>query len=281
MIRRGLALGLLALSCGGPDETAQRISRMDAAAPEAPSLGPRRPSFLGVIVAQRAVDLAPRVEARLAEVRVRLGNSVGRGDCVARLDVAPTRRELAVAQAALRGAQAEVERAGIELAAAQARVAKLEPVERYVAGKDLEEARYEEKLARARVTSAEAQVAERQAQMDLLGAAVAEADVQAPFDGRVAAVYAEAGSIVGPGRPIFRLVDVDKPWVRFAMPQREARAVASSRVDVSMEEFIMAATVHKVAPEVDPASGMVIAEATLDETSVKVVPGTVVRVMPR
>lgn len=248
----------------------QAQTKTPAAAASQPVPGASGPGFLGVLVAREAVDVSGRSEGRVAEVRVRLGDRVAKNDVLASLDVRSLRDELAITQASLRAARAEVERSTLELAEAREKHARRRralsaPVEA-VSEEELANARYQEQYAGPRLEAARARAAEQEARVALLEKEIEEAQIRAPFAGVVTARYVNPGATVTRGAALVRLISAEDLWVRFAVPEEES-AVAALRaglaVTVTVEdvETELAGQVEKVAPEVDPASRMIVAEA--------------------
>ncbi|MFN7222439.1 MAG: HlyD family secretion protein [Paracoccaceae bacterium] len=66
----------------------------------------------------------------------------------------------------------------------------------------------ERALAAAQVAQAEATLAQRQADLD-------EMTVSAPMSGEISARLIEPGENIGPGTPLFTIVDLDNAWITF------------------------------------------------------------------
>jgi RND family efflux transporter MFP subunit len=296
MIRRAFMgmLGVLLLLAGGLVALRLRSARVlpvpaagEVAAP-APGVEERAPrtGFIGVIVAGGAVDVAARGEGRLEEVGVQVGDEVRQGALLARLDTAELRRELAVAQANLRAAEAEAGVTRIALEETRERLRRRADPRQLALGalseEELATVKYQEQTAEARLRVAEAQVQQRQAQVEQLQQRLADAQVRAPFDGRVAMRYLDAGAQVAAGRPIVHLIRSGARQVRFAIPEDAApRVRAGQPVDVEVPrlERPLRGRVEHVSPEVDAAARMVLAVASLEEPSEDPVPsGLEVRV---
>ncbi|XXF76341.1 efflux RND transporter periplasmic adaptor subunit [Myxococcaceae bacterium GXIMD 01537] len=296
MIRRAFIgmLGVLLLLAGGLVALRLRSTRgqpvpaareVAASAPEEDSRAPRA-GFIGVIVAEGAVDVAAKGEGLLEQVDVRVGDEVRQGAVLARLDTAELRRELAVAQASLQAAQAEAGVSRIALEETRERVKRRADPQQLALGviseEELATARYQEQTADARLRVAEAQTQQRQAQVEQLQQRLSDAQVRAPFDGRVAMRYLDAGAQVTAGRPIVHLIRSGARQVRFAIPEDAvARVTAGLPVEVEVPRLARAlrGRVENVSPEVDAAARMVLAVASLEEPREAPVPsGLEVRV---
>jgi multidrug efflux pump subunit AcrA (membrane-fusion protein) len=92
-----------------------------------------------------------------------------------------------------------------------------------------------------------------------------------PIRGTVASRYLDPGAIVRSGTPIVRLISAGTYVARFAVPpEQSARLHLGERIGFHPESQGTGAagdltgTISQIAPQVDTASQMVIAEADLD-----------------
>jgi RND family efflux transporter MFP subunit len=233
---------------------------------------PEDRGFIGVIVAHDSVDLVAKTNGRIQELVVRLGDHVVHDQVLARLDAKAAQQELAMAEASMRAAQAELDKTALEASQARERAARRSPEaangQRLFSSEEVADARYQEKMAEPRVMTARATVAERVAKVKQLRAILSDLDLKAPFDGTISARYVDSGAVVGPTTPILRIINPDDLFVRFAIPEdRAATVAAGQKLRIAIETMTdVPATVEKVAPEVDAASRMIVAEAKLDLT---------------
>lgn len=243
--------------------TAEEIVRGTASTPRADN------GFIGVIVAHESVDIVGKAGGRVKELTVRLGDKVTTDTVVARLDSEAARQELRIAEAALRAAEADVEKATVEASQAHERAQRRSPEaahgDHLFSPEEVSDARYQDKLAGPKVMTARASVAERAARVKQLRAALNDLELRAPFAGTVSVRYVDAGAVVGPTTPIVRIINPDDLWIRFAIPEDRAATIATGQqLRAAIETLTdVDAVVEKVAPEVDPASRMIIAEAKL------------------
>jgi len=237
-----------------------------AASSVAPAAG-----LLGLVVAPQTVDVTAQLDGRLLAVVVRAGDHVERGALLARLDGRNARQELAMARAELATAEAERERARLDVAQAAERVARRDTVVQLpseavgtVSQEELSSSKYQHRIAEAKLASAEAAVAQKRARFEQVVLMVREGALRAPFDGVVVVRYVDAGSTVHRGTPVVRLLESGELKVRFAIPEESADDVQiGSAVQVAVGSETLSAAVEKIAPEVDAASRMVFAEASL------------------
>lgn len=264
-------LGLSVLAgCSVPSE--QR-SGAAPSAPSAPSveLSPTRSSpderFLGVVLANEAVELSAPFEGLLARLGVQPGDRLAAGTLLGNMALEPLRSEELMAQALLEQAEAEQNRAELDVNAATERLQRyLKPASGALSGDELAEARYREKTALAQVAAAKARIRERKAALAQIRQRLGEAEFRAPFDCVVAMRYLDAGTRVQAGRPILRLIQAGGFRVRFAIPEGlSGRATTGSPVNIYLPALgkELPGRLESVSPEVDAPSRMVFALATL------------------
>lgn len=244
------------------------------------------PRFIGVVVAGEAVDISSKLEGRVEVIDVQLGDTVRRGDTLARLDTASLRRELVVMQAELLAALSERDVAVLELAQRQEKLKRRADPHQLQVGaiseEELATARFEERTASAQLEGARARVQQQQARAAQVQQQIEDAVVRAPFDGSVGLRYLDPGALVTPGKPIIHLLRNGAKKVRFAVPEREARLITvGGRVEADVPEqgLRLRGRIENVAPEVDVASRMLLAIASLEDAGgERVLTGAVVRV---
>lgn len=267
-------VGALA-GCSGPGVAIDapppvRARRTAAEAMARPAAATVDKGFTGVIVAHESVDIVPKSSGRLKELLVRLGDHVARDTVVARIDAVSARQDLRMAEASLRSSQADLDKATVEASQAHERAERRSPEaargEKLFSQEEMSDARYQDQLAGPRVMTARAAVAEKSARVQQLRAALNDLDLRAPFDGTVSLRYVDRGAVVGPTTPILRLINSADLWVRFAIPEERAPSIApGQQLRVAVDTVTdVSAVVEKVAPEVDAASRMIIAEAKID-----------------
>jgi RND family efflux transporter MFP subunit len=228
--------------------------------------------FVGVVRPRESVELAPKIEGKLEEVLFHPGARVQQGMPLARLDTRGLQQDLVMAKAEL----AEVKAKDKE---AQSRLRRRRALSRYdgVAREELDE-------AKARASAMHAKVIAQRARIAQLKHNLEEAELRAPFDGVVATAYASQGSLVGPTKPVLRLLSAGALEVRFAVPETRAEDVhARDRVVVELRtgDARTRAEVIAVSPEVDPSSHMIFASARLEASEATATPwppGSIVRV---
>jgi len=225
--------------------------------------------FVGVVVAGKAADIAPKMTGRLEGIHVKVGERLAANAPIATLDTAQIRQELNMGEAKLKVARADEQRASTEHAQARENLETLTGLQSggHISEKELSAARYQEKVASAALDAARARVAEAQANVAQLRENLAQATVRAPYAGTVSERYLDPGSMVGPTTPIIRLISAEDLRVRFAVREELAGTVGygmAVRVEVIALNANLNGVIENIAPEVDIASRHILAEARLD-----------------
>lgn len=300
-MRRALLLGvslsvllLLAVSLvlapppsGPPTPAPAPVQPPPSAEPLAEGTARAPDSFIGVVVPSGSVELTARAEGLLQSVEVQVGDRVKAGQILARLETKSLERELERAEAGLDSARAEESVAALALEEASERLQRSSSPQLVSVGalseQEQAQARYQERTAAARLEVARAQVRDRLARLEQLRLQLAESVLRAPFDGSVVQRYADPGVTLSTGRPLLHLLRAGPLRVRFAIPESQASLVAPGapvHVAVQGTPLTLEGRVESVSPEVDTASRMVLAIASLSlEPQQRPVPsGAVVRV---
>ncbi|MFC3570523.1 efflux RND transporter periplasmic adaptor subunit [Paracoccus simplex] len=151
------------------------------------------PSMPGVIAARIEVALGFQTLGRVTARNVDIGDAVRKGQVLATLNPEDLRGDV-------RAAQAAVDAATVELRTAQASADRT----RALAQRNVASAAQLEQVERALIA---ARAAEQQAESELIRARDAEgfAEMRAPFNGVISAVFANAGAVVSAGEPVVQL----------------------------------------------------------------------------
>lgn len=164
--------------------------------------------LVGRLVATRSGDVASRIDAPVAEMRVDIGDSVHKGDVLATLvnDRLKWDREQKAAE--LTAAKAAVSTAKARLALARQELKRFEELQTSAA---FSKARYEDKrleVARLRteILEAQAKVERARAVLKLADTEIAYTRILAPYDGTITRRQTEVGSYVKEGQAVYTMV---------------------------------------------------------------------------
>ena len=241
--------------------------------PVSTSRGDTPPVFVGVVLPAEAADVTARTEGRIVALGARPGAQVQRGDLLATLDTeALAVADLRIAEVEVTAAAADLKRLQLEVEHAGARRSRTEALaaSQLVAAQSVEEARFEEKVAAARLAAAEVLVPQKRAVLQQRQTLVENARITAPMRGTVSVQYVEQGTTVSRGTPVFRIVQADAPRLRFAVPSEEAVRIRRGMrvaVEIPPGDVRLTGVIDAIAPEIDSASQMLLVYATIDRES--------------
>jgi RND family efflux transporter MFP subunit len=272
----GVMLGAILLIAHGAARRAKpRAESARAASPmtpaEASSRGEIDAGFLGVILPHQVIELAPRSPTRVDRVLVGLGDNVKRGQLLAVLDCRSLSSDLASARASMQEAQAQQRKDSLEVDYARYRREQRELGAREIAHglaavspSELRLAAHQADLAERDLDVGSATLSGRRARVSDLERQEKECSLRAPFDGRVTASYVEPGGLASASLPVLRVIDDERRRVRFAIDEAAAAGVTvGTRLRVRAGAIERDGEVEKISPELDTASGTVLAEGRL------------------
>jgi len=224
--------------------------------------------FAAVVFPRWSINVSPRFDGILEDIRAETGDRVQEGEVLARLDTVAIEQELEIVRREREEEQAQLSSAIALRKIASEELKHIRDISDQGAGSpfELAVAEYRADAARAEVKAREAAIARREARVRLLEDRIAKARITAPFSGVVAGCFQEPGATIARGTPIVRLISEEDLWVRFAVPQERA-----GEINPGVPVFVRLAglgervrgVVRRVTPEVDPVLGIVLAEARL------------------
>lgn len=213
-----------------------------------PATGSAERGWVGILVANRSVDVSTRYASLVRVAGGRAGDTVKQGAVLATLEARDRAGALRAAVAAHKG------QAGRAARSKRMREAAL------ISAEEAESAQFE---------------AERQsAELDLARVFVDDAIVRAPFDGTIVARLVEPGMHVAAGTPMFRMIDTGGARLRFGVPVAVADGMApgisvrfeNPTIPAGSPSHSAKARVTSISPEVDRSAGLVVIEAEVPES---------------
>lgn len=194
-------------------------------------------SASAVVVPAQEARLAFTIAGRVQTVHVRVGDTVKAGDALVSLETAALEAEVLRAQGALQTAQADLDRL----------------------------IRFGE--VSERIRSAQGLVMQAQAALDAAQAALAQAQLTAPFAGTIAAVEVVAGETVAPGQVIVTLGDLSSLQIETTdLSERDAPYVSIGQQALVYVEALdreISGEVTAIAPIAETVGGDVVYRVTI------------------
>jgi RND family efflux transporter MFP subunit len=197
----------------------------------------------GMVEAVRASIVAAQVAGRVVELRANAGDTVTKGQVLARIDEREATQGVAAGQAQAARAEADLGNARANLERTQKLVAQ-----NFISKAALDKAQADFDAARAQLASARASAAQA---VTVQG----HSTITAPFHGVVAERLAELGDMAQPGKALFSVFDPKDLRAVAYVPQAniaEIRAGASASIEIpALAQRIPAARIV-VLPSADP-----------------------------
>ena len=190
------------------------------------------------------VTIGSDAGSRILDIPLKEGAAFRKGDLLVAFDCARTRAELKSAEAEWRAHQTAYQN-------------NLDLQKYHAAGRN------DVQISRAQADKAAAAVEGWQAKVD-------QCEIRAPFDGRVADVFAHVFDLPSPTAPILRIVDPANLEVEMLVPSRAvARIAPGVGFSLSVEETgaVVAGHVVRVGAAVDPVSQTLKVVGELDPRS--------------
>jgi len=197
-----------------------------------PAQGSIELTATGYVVALTKANVAAKTVGRVAQLMVKEGDVVKKGDVVALLDDTSARSSVASAKARVAAARARAQTARANVAEVAQQVAR----EKVLAQKGVSpQAVVDDLTARQKALTemaraADAEVAAAQSEVDSLDVVLADTRVTAPIDGTVTEKLTDPGELVGPmmgsaGGNLVTLVDFSSLVVEIDIPESKLSLV--------------------------------------------------------
>jgi RND family efflux transporter MFP subunit len=243
--------------------------------------------IVGNLVGNATVQVAPKVAGRLASVRVRIGDTVSRGQVIATVEDNEIREQVRQAEAAFEVSQATIRQRQADLKFSQTNLDRSRSLfeRQLVPRQTLDDADARHQAAEAQLDLARAQNAQSSARLQELKITLANTSILSPVDGFVGARFLDQGGFASTNQPVFSVVDIRPVRLVASLVERDFRRVKAGTpglVEVDAfpgEEF--SGTVARVAPVFDPQTRTAQMEIEVPNPTGRLKPGMYARVTLR
>lgn len=246
-------------------------------------------SLSGSLNANAAFEVAAKIGGRVEEITAQIGDSIRRGQVVARLDDDEYVQQREQARAELAVARASVDEASSAMNLAETEYVRLQELYRQgiAAAAELERARADHAAAQARLKLAQAQVAQRQAALRAAEVRLGYTQIRANWSGGgetrlVGQRFVDPGATLAANTPVISVLDLDPliavvfvgehDYVRL-QPGQSAAVTAAA---YGNREF--PAKVVRMAPQLDEGSRQARVELAVANPEHRLKPGMFVQV---
>lgn len=241
-------------------------------------------SVVGNLIGQATVDAAPRINGRLQSVEVKLGDRVGRGQPLARMEDAEIAEQVKQAEAALEVARATVRQREADLRFADTNLERTRNLSdrQLVSRQTLDDAESRQQAATAQLDLARAQLAQSQARVEELRINLANTIITSPVTGYVGKRTLDPGAWVTPNTAFISVVDISTVRLVANVIEKDLRRVAAGMAaDIEVDAYPgehFAGRVARVAPVLDPATRTAQVEVESPNPRGRLKPGMYARV---
>jgi RND family efflux transporter MFP subunit len=239
---------------------------------------------VGNLIGAATVQVVPRVNGRLAAVNVQLGDSVRRGQTVAKVEDMEIQEQVRQAEAAFKVAQATIRQRDADLKLAKTNKERSESLYNRQL---LPQQTYDDTVARLEAAQAQndlanAQFEQAKARLEELKITLQNTLIQSPVDGFVGKRFSDPGAFVGPNSPVVSVVDIRTVRMVANLVEKDMKRVpvgtaAAVEVDAFPGEKF-SGRVSRVAPIFDPATRTAEMEIEIPNGSFRLKPGMYSRV---
>ena len=215
------------------------------------------------------VDIATKLAGRVAQIRVREGDTVHQSNIIARMDTTELQAQLLAAKAAVRRAiegigkaEAEVAIREAELSLSAVELRRVIELERRSASPtaEVDRRRAQQAVAAANVLGAKAAVRDAQAareaaeaQAAQIEATIADMTLSTPVSGRVEYRLVQPGEVLAAGGRVVTILDLTDVFMTIFLPTSQAGRVAlGSEARIVLDaapSYVVPATVSFIAAE--------------------------------
>jgi RND family efflux transporter MFP subunit len=241
-------------------------------------------TVVGNLIGAATVEVVPKVNGRLQAVHVKLGDTVRRGQVIAKVEDLEIQQQVRQAEASFQVSQATIRQREADLKLAKS---NLDRNKSLLDRQLLPQQTYEDTDARhqaavAQLDLAQAQFEQAKARLDELKITLAHTSILSPVDGFVGKRFLDPGAFVGTNSPVFSVVDIRTVRLVANLVEKDVKRVREGThgvVEVDAypgEKFVGA--VSRVAPVFDPATRTAEMEIEVPNAGFRLKPGMYARV---
>ncbi|MCX7765240.1 MAG: efflux RND transporter periplasmic adaptor subunit, partial [Candidatus Sumerlaeia bacterium] len=215
-------------------------------------------TFTGTVAAIDEVTIQPKVSGEVLKLYVDKGAEVTAGDLLAELDTRDFLIRLEDAEAAVKVAQAQIAATRAELDQVTSDYKRLEELNRQeiISAQQFESIKSKLRALEAQLKLAESQLERATALRNESQLQLSYTRIVSPIDGIITERFVSAGEIASPGKPLFKIVNLDPIKVVTHIPETilpnlklGQLAVISAEIDKRRE---FTGKIQVIGPAVDP-----------------------------
>ena len=240
--------------------------------------------IVGNLTGAASVEVAPKINGRLRQVDLRLGDPVTRGQEVARVEDDELRQQVNQAEASYEVARATVRQREADLVLAQTTRDRSQSLfsRALVSRQELDDAEARYQAANAQLDLARAQFDEAGARLEELRINLENTVMVSPVDGFIGRRYLDPGAYVTSNTAVVSVVDISLVRLVANLVERDLRLVEEGvRARIEVDAFpseSFEGRVARIAPVLDPATRTAEIEIEVPNLDFRLKPGMYARV---
>ncbi len=240
--------------------------------------------IVGNLTGAASVEVAPKINGRLREVDLRLGDPVTRGQEVARVEDDELRQQVSQAEASYEVGRATVRQREADLVLAQTTRDRSQSLfsRALVSRQELDDAEARYQAANAQLDLARAQFDEAGARLEELRINLENTVMVSPVDGFIGRRYLDPGAYVTSNTAVVSVVDISLVRLVANLVERDLQLVEQGvRARIEVDAFPSESfdgRVARIAPVLDPATRTAEIEIEVPNPDFRLKPGMYARV---
>ena len=245
--------------------------------------------YSGTTQAWSSFDIDPEVSAKLVSLKFDIGDKIKKGDLIAQLDDSNYDQSVRQAEAELAVAKAKDEevKALLKLRKSQFERLKLLHERNATSDSEFENAESAMKVQEAALIQSEANIQNCEARLAAAKVKLDDTRIFADWNSgsdirHVGDRYVDEGSLVSPGKPILKIIEIDRIKARIPIIERDFRFLqVGQRAEVTTDAYPGVAfegTVEMISNELAESTRTVVAILSIPNLDFRLRPGMFVRV---
>jgi len=240
-------------------------------------------TVVGNLIGAATVDAVPKAQGRLMDVYVKLGDSVRRGQPIAKIEDRELLEQIKQADATYNVSQATIRQRQADLRLAQTNLDRSKSLyDRELLPRstmDDTDARYQ--AAQAQLDLAQAQMDQAKARLDELKINLANTVITAPVEGFIGKRLLDPGASVGVNTSFISVVDIRTVRLVINVVEKDLRRISQGTpAEIEVDAFpgeTFHGRVARVAPILDPATRTAQIEVEIPNATYRLKPGMYAR----
>ena len=197
-------------------------------------------SYVGSLMPNASVMVAPKIAGRVEKLFVRVGDLVREGQLVARLEKDELAEDLKEAEASLNVYKATLKGKEAELSNLKRKLERSKTLfeKDLIAREAVDTLETQVLSAGAQVELTKAQMAQMRSRLDNARIRLNYTEVISPFAGYVGKRFVDRGALVNPNTPLVSIVDISSVRVDISVVEKDYRKISSGQLaDVTADAY--------------------------------------------